>query len=75
MYMQRRGYNATSTLLFDAQIPSRYEKHFGNWGNWLSWSVDCTIDKTQSVVDVVNATDDDGGNEEVTESFGDNDEV
>ena len=44
-------------------------------GNWLSWNVNCAIYKKQSVVDVVNATDDGGGNEEGTESFGDNDEV
>ena len=30
-------------------------KHLGNWGNWLSWSVDCVIYKQSVVVDVVDA--------------------
>ena len=71
--MQRRGYKGTSTLRFQAQIPSQSTSAIE--GTDYLEHVDCAIYKKQSVVDVVNAADDGGGNEEGTESFGDNDEV
>ena len=73
--MQRRGNKGTSTLLFDAQIPSQITS--ATEGTDYLEHVDCAIYNLgkQSVVDVVDAAADDGGNEEGTESFGDNDEV
>ena len=41
---------------------------------WTVRMVHLCLEK-QSIVDVVNSADDDGGNEEGTESFGDNDKV
>ena len=74
--MQRRGNKGTSTLLFEAQIP--FQSTSATEGTDYLEHVDCAIYNLgkQSVVDVVDAADDDdGGHEEGTESFGDKDEV
>ena len=51
--MQRRGYKGTSTLLFEAQIPSQSTQ--ATEGTILIEHVDCAIYKQSVVVDAVDA--------------------
>ena len=62
--MQRRGNKGTSTLLFEAQIPSQSTS--ATEGTDYLEHVDCAIYNLgkQSVADVVNAAADNCGNEE-----------